>query len=119
MLIHPMADSTPTGNRSILVFKQLFDVPLLLGGVEASLRRVSHYDYWNDSLHKTILADTGADLLIYGMGELPLKELIKRLRNGEQFNSIRDIPQTAFLCSKGEVPENAFGEEVLFSSRSF
>ena len=55
------------------ILKTLFpDVPLLLGGVEASLRRVTHYDYWDDTLHKTILVDTGADLLIYGMGELPL-----------------------------------------------
>lgn len=99
------------------ILKKLYpEVPLLLGGVEASLRRVTHYDYWDDSLHKTILADAGADLLIYGMGELPLRELIKRLRNGEQFNNIRDIPQTAFLCSKEEVPANLFNEEVtLFS----
>lgn len=99
------------------ILKKLYpEVPLLLGGVEASLRRVTHYDYWDDTLHKTILADTGADLLIYGMGELPLRELIKRLRHGEQFNTIRDIPQTAFLCSKEEVPANLFSEEVsLFS----
>ena len=99
------------------ILKELFpDVPLLLGGVEASLRRVTHYDYWDDSLHKTILADTGADLLIYGMGELPLKQLVQRLRNGEKFSEIRDIPQTAFLCAKEEVPVNPFGEEVtLFS----
>lgn len=99
------------------ILKELFpDVPLLLGGVEASLRRVTHYDYWDDSLHKTILADTGADLLIYGMGELPLKQLVQRLRNGEKFCEIGDIPQTAFLCAKEEVPVNPFGEEVtLFS----
>ncbi len=99
------------------ILKKLYpEVPLLLGGVEASLRRVTHYDYWDDTLHKTVLADTGADLLIYGMGELPLRELIKRLRNGEQFNTIRDIAQTAFLCSKEEVPANLFSEEVsLFS----
>lgn len=99
------------------ILKKLYpEVPLLLGGVEASLRRVTHYDYWDDTLHKTILADTGADLLIYGMGELPLRELIQRLRNGEKFNNIRDIPQTAFLSSKEEVPANSFSEEVtLFS----
>lgn len=99
------------------ILKELYpDVPLLLGGVEASLRRVTHYDYWDDALHKTILADTHADMLIYGMGELPLKQLIQRLRNGERFQDIRDIPQTAFLCEKEEIPVNPFTEEVtLFS----
>ena len=99
------------------ILKKLYpDVPLLLGGVEASLRRVTHYDYWDDTLHKTILADTGADLLIYGMGELPLKQLVQSLRSGKKFREIRDIPQTAFLCTKEEVTPNPFGEEVtLFS----
>jgi len=99
------------------ILKELYpDVPLLIGGIEASLRRVTHYDYWDDTLHKTILADTGADMLIYGMGELPLKQLIQRLSNGERFKEITDVPQTAFLCAKEEVPPNLFGEEVtLFS----
>lgn len=99
------------------ILKELYpDVPLLIGGIEASLRRVTHYDYWDDTLHKTILADTGADLLIYGMGELPLKQLTQRLRNGEKFKEINDIPQTAFLCDKEKAPSNPFDEEVtLFS----
>ena len=99
------------------ILKTLFpEVPLLLGGVEASLRRVTHYDYWDDTLHKTILVDTGADLLIYGMGELPLKQLVQRLRDGDQFSEIRDIPQTAYLSAQEELPSNPFHEEVtLFS----
>jgi len=99
------------------ILKELYpDVPVLLGGVEASLRRVTHYDYWDDALHKTILAGTGADLLIYGMGELPLKQLAAKLRDGEKFSEIRDIPQTAYLCAKENVPENPFGEEVMLFS---
>ncbi|HBG56797.1 YgiQ family radical SAM protein [Proteiniphilum sp. UBA1028] len=99
------------------ILKELYPgIPLLLGGVEASLRRVTHYDYWDDALHKTILADTQADLLIYGMGELPLKQLVHKLRHGEKFGEIHDIPQTAFLCKKEKVPTNPFDEEeILFS----
>ncbi len=99
------------------ILKELYpDVPILLGGVEASLRRVTHYDYWDDKLHPTILAETGADLLIYGMGELPLKQLIEEMRNGKKLSEIYDIPQTAFLCSKSRVPKNRFAEEEqLFS----
>ena len=94
------------------ILKELYpDVPILLGGVEASLRRVSHYDYWDDMLHPSILAETGADLLIYGMGELPLKQLIKEMRSGKKIPEIHDIPQTAFLCPKSGLPENRFAEE--------
>lgn len=97
------------------ILKRLYpDIPVVLGGVEASLRRVTHYDYWDDKLHKTILADTKADLLIYGMGELPLKQLICEIRNGKKIAEITNIPQTAFLRSKA--PENSFSEEIaLFS----
>ena len=99
------------------ILKELYpDIPILLGGVEGSLRRVTHYDYWDDKLHPTILAETGVDLLIYGMGELPLKRLIQEIREGKSFQEINDIPQTAFLAPKNQVPENRFGEEeVLFS----
>jgi uncharacterized radical SAM protein YgiQ len=99
------------------ILKELFPgVPLLLGGVEASLRRVTHYDYWDDALHPTILADTGADLLIYGMGEPPLKQVVQELRDGKSFREMVNIPQTAFLRPSNDIPENRFGEEVtLFS----
>lgn len=113
------ADMRP--DRAVTVYskilKELYpDIPLVVGGVEASLRRVSHYDYWDDSLHKTILADTGADLLIYGMGELPLTQIVKELQSGKTFTEIRDVPQTAFLSEKTNVPENPFNDEVrLFS----
>ena len=111
------ADMRP--DRTVTVYcrilKELYpDVAVVIGGVEASLRRITHYDYWNDKLHKSILADTKADLLIYGMGELPLKQLIREMRDGKHINEINDIPQTAFICN--EAPENPFIEEVtLFS----
>lgn len=80
------------------ILKELFpDVPVVLGGIEASLRRVTHYDYWDDKLHKSILVDSKADLLVYGMGELPLKAIISELKAGKSFSKLKDIPQTAYL----------------------
>lgn len=111
------ADMRP--DRAVTVYsrilKELYpDIPVVIGGVEASLRRVTHYDYWDDKLHKSILADAKADLLIYGMGELPLKQLIREIHSGKSIRKINDIPQTAFLCT--EAPENPFNEEIsLFS----
>ncbi len=109
-------------DRAISVYSNIIrklypDSPIVIGGVEASLRRVTHYDYWSDSLHKTILADTQADLLLYGMGEQPLRQLIAEIRKGRKIGEIHDIPQTAFLVDNSNaVPHNIFDEEaVLFS----
>lgn len=80
------------------ILKRLFpDVPILLGGIEASLRRVTHYDYWDDKLHKSILFDSKADLLVYGMGEKPLEAIVDSLKQGKRFEELVDIPQTAYL----------------------
>ncbi len=99
------------------ILKELYpDVPVILGGIEASLRRVTHYDYWDDKLHKSILVDSKADLLIYGMGEKPLLELVNKLREGKNIDELHNIPQTAFLTNNEELPENVFNEEArLFS----
>ena len=81
------------------ILKQLFpDVPVVLGGIEASLRRVTHYDYWQDRLRPCILCDSGADLITYGMGEKPTLELARRLSDGFPIGSITDIPQTVYLA---------------------
>ena len=80
------------------ILKSLYpDIPVLIGGIEASLRRLTHYDYWSDTLMPSILVDSQADLLVYGMGEKPLTEICKRLQDGEPFASLTDIPQTAIL----------------------
>jgi len=80
------------------ILKKLYpDVPVLLGGIEASLRRVTHYDYWQDRLMPSILVDSGADLLVYGMGEQPLREILKLTQKGVPFASMRNINQVAFL----------------------
>ena len=113
------ADMRP--DRTTIVYsnilKELYpDVPVVLGGIEASLRRVTHYDYWDDKLNKSILCDSKADLLIYGMGEKPLLKLVSELRQGGKIEDLYDIPQTAFLVNKKHVPNNPFKEEErLFS----
>ena len=94
---HGMRPDYPTIVYS-KILKDLFpDVPIIAGGIEASMRRLSHYDYWDDKLHKAILCDAPIDLLIYGMGELPIMEVIKRLENGESISQITDIKQTVVI----------------------
>lgn len=95
------------------ILKELYpDVPVVLGGIEASLRRLTHYDYWQDRLRPGILIDSPADLLIYGMGEKPIRELVHRLLAGEEFASLRDIPQTVYLTREVEKKED---DLILFS----
>lgn len=81
------------------------DVPILIGGIEASLRRFAHYDYWDDAVRPSILYSSGADLLVYGMGELPLAEIARRLHAGEPVSAIRDVRGTCYLTD-GPPPDN-------------
>ena len=92
------------------ILKRLYpDVPVLLGGIEASMRRLTHYDYWQDRVRPSILVDSGADLLVYGMGEKPIIELAKRIERGVP---LTDVPQTAYL-TKDIVPQS--GDITLYS----
>ena len=85
------------------ILKEFFpDVPVVIGGIEASMRRLTHYDYWKDSLEPSILLSSGADLLIYGMGEQPLRELLRSIKNGIPFSFINTIPQTAVVRKKDD-----------------
>ncbi len=80
------------------ILKELYPgTPVVIGGIEASLRRLSHYDYWQDQLKPGILADSKADMLVYGMGEKPISALIRALEQGERIEDIDYIPQTAFF----------------------
>jgi len=100
------------------ILKKLYpDVPVVIGGIEASLRRVTHYDYWSDQLRPGILVDSQADLLVYGMGEQPLREIIRLLRRGVPFSSLKTIPQTAFLQASAEpLPKNKNWADLRLSS---
>ncbi len=95
------------------------DVPVLIGGIEASLRRVTHYDYWSDKLMPSILETSKADMLVYGMGEQPLREVVELLQKGVPFSSLRTIKQTAFLVTKDEsIPKNKNWEDVEIHSHA-
>jgi uncharacterized radical SAM protein YgiQ len=85
------------------ILKEIYpDVPVLIGGIEASLRRVTHYDYWADKLFPSILVDSQADMLVYGMGEQPLREIIRGVKSGKQLAELTDINQVAFLQKQSE-----------------
>ncbi len=87
------------------ILKKLFpDVPVLLGGIEASLRRFTHYDYWSDKLMPGILVSTKADLLVYGMGEKPLLAILDELKKGKNLRDLKNIPQTSYVTK--EIPDH-------------
>ncbi len=102
------------------ILKEIYpDVPVVIGGIEASLRRVTHYDYWSDKLMPTILESSGADVLVYGMGEQPLRDIIALLKKGVPFESLKTIPQTAWLIPEDEeLPKNKNWEDVELSSHA-
>jgi uncharacterized radical SAM protein YgiQ len=100
------------------ILKSLYpDVPVVLGGIEASLRRVTHYDYWKDQLMPSILVDSEADLLVYGMGDQPLRTLLRLMKRGVPFHQAKTINQVAFLNPKSEeLPRNKNWETVELAS---
>ncbi len=86
------------------ILKRLFPhTPVVIGGIEASLRRLTHYDYWEDKLHPSILVDSEADLLVYGMGDRTILEVARAMRNGYNAKLLRKIPQVAFRAEKGYI----------------
>ena len=93
-------------DRAVTVYSKILksiypDIPVVIGGVEASLRRLTHYDYWDDRLFPSILVDSGADWLCYGMGERPMLELTRAIEAGRNLHDIRRIPQIAFRMTGG------------------
>ena len=87
------------------------DVPVMVGGIEASMRRLAHYDYWSDTVKRSILLDAKADLLVYGMGEHPVVEIARRLAAGQSIRECRDIPGTTFALGAKDAPPT--GPEVI------
>ena len=98
------------------ILKELYpDVPVVIGGIEASLRRVTHYDYWDDELKRPILIDSKADLGVYGMGELGIVEIAKTLEEGKKIEDITNIPQTFFLKKKSQKVNSEWSDLRLAS----
>ena len=99
------------------ILKELFpEVPVILGGIEASLRRLTHYDYWQDKVRPSILCDSGADMIIYGMGEKPILELCRQLDAGMTIDSIHDVPQTVYVTPSNDVPGGITDADIVLNS---
>jgi len=99
------------------ILRNLFpDVPIILGGIEASLRRLTHYDYWKDELRRCILCDSGADMIIYGMGEKPITELAFELQKGRSIKDIKEIPQTVYLAKENEILGGITADDIVLYS---
>ncbi len=128
---HDMRPEYPTIVYTQILKKLFPDVPVILGGIEASLRRVAHYDYWQDRLRPSILVDSGADMIIYGMGELPTQDLCKLLEekllhgNTEREVTLKDfrqvvhkypVRQTVTLEAQDDVPRGITADDILLHS---
>ena len=99
------------------ILRQLYpDVPIVLGGIEASLRRLTHYDYWQDCLRPCILCDAPADIISYGMGEKTIVELARRIAAGQRIQDITDLPQTVFLCQANAIPGGIRQDDIVLHS---
>ena len=99
------------------ILRELYpDVPIILGGIEASLRRLSHYDYWQDRLRPCILCDAPADLISYGMGEKTVLEIARRLDEGQPIDAMRDLPQIVYLADKKDIPDGINEQDIVLHS---
>ena len=99
------------------ILRELYpDVPIVLGGIEASLRRLTHYDYWQERLRPCILCDAPADLISYGMGEKTILEIARRLDEGQPVSALHDIPQIVYLANQQDIPGGIREEDIVLHS---
>ncbi len=99
------------------ILKSLYpDVPVVLGGIEASMRRLTHYDYWQDKLRRSILYDSGADMVIYGMGERGIVDLCTLLSQGGCIEDARSHPQTVFVVDRDHIPGGITSDDIILHS---
>ncbi len=99
------------------ILRELFpDVPIVLGGIEASLRRLTHYDYWQERLRPSILCDAPADLISYGMGEKTILEIARRLDEGQPVSALHDLPQIVFLANRTDIPGGISDQDIVLHS---
>ena len=99
------------------ILRELFpDVPIVLGGIEASLRRLTHYDYWQERLRPSILCDAPADLISYGMGEKTILEIARRLDEGQPVSALHDLPQIVFLANRADIPGGISDQDIVLHS---
>lgn len=109
---HDMRPEYPTIVYTKILKKLWPEVPVIIGGIEASLRRLTHYDYWQDTVRKSILIESGADLLVYGMGEKPIIELCQRMKESPFIPT--DVPQTVYVVKgKQAIPPSISDKEDI------
>ncbi len=113
---HDCRPEYPTIVYSQILRKLYPDVPIVLGGIEASLRRLTHYDYWQDKLMKCILIPSGADIISYGMGEKTIVRIAEELEKGRQIDTIRELPQTVYLSRPEDIPGGITDEDIVLHS---
>ncbi len=113
---HGARPDYPTVVYSEILRKIYPDTPIIIGAIEASLRRLSHYDYWQDRLRPSILADCPADMLVYGMGEKPIVEIARRLDAGEKISDMTSVMQTAVMLPKSARPAEDNEENIILHS---
>ena len=113
---HDCRPEYPTIVYSQILRKLYPDVPIVLGGIEASLRRLTHYDYWQDKLMKCILIPSGADIISYGMGEKTIVRIAEELEKGRRIDTIRELPQTVYLSRPEDIPGGITDEDIVLHS---
>ena len=113
---HDCRPEYPTIVYSQILRKLYPDVPIVLGGIEASLRRLTHYDYWQDKLMKCILIPSGADIISYGMGEKTIVRIAEELEKGRRIDTIRELPQTVYLSRPEDISGGITDEDIVLHS---
>lgn len=113
---HDCRPEYPTIVYSQILKKLYPDVPVALGGIEASMRRLTHYDYWQDKLRRCILCDSGADIILYGSGTKSIIQLCKELEAGLPINCIHNIPQTVYLAKEQDIEGGIMEDDIVLHS---
>ena len=113
---HDCRPEYPTIVYSNILRKLFPDVPIVLGGIEASLRRLTHYDYWQDRLRPCILCDAPADIISYGMGEKTLVRIAEDLDKGRDIKTIHELPQTVYLARENDIFGGIKKDDIILNS---
>ena len=113
---HDLRPEYPTIVYSTILRQLYPDVPIVLGGIEASLRRLTHYDYWQERVRPSILCDAPADLISYGMGEKTILEIARRLDEGQPVSALHNLPQIAYLSTEQNIPGGITEHDILLNS---
>lgn len=113
---HDLRPEYPTIVYSQILRRLFPDVPIILGGIEASLRRLTHYDYWQDRLRPCLLCDAPADIISYGMGEKTILRIAQMLSEGLPLDSLRQLPQVVFLSRRDDIPGGISEHDIVLHS---